>query len=117
MKKQWKFVVAGVGAILLAIILILLFSGDSQNDNKDEKAYRIGVITSLTGPVAPYGQSALNGIQLAVDEINNGPYPHIKIIVEDDGSSTQNAVSAFKKVELVISTQIRARRAPEAAPA
>ncbi|MGB4265837.1 MAG: ABC transporter substrate-binding protein [Limnochordia bacterium] len=56
---------------------------------------KIGLITSLTGPVSTYGQSVRNAVQMAVDEINaaggiNGN--KINLIVRDDkGDATEAA--------------------------
>jgi branched-chain amino acid transport system substrate-binding protein len=62
---------------------------------------RIGVINSLTGLFADQGRLVQNGILLAVDEINaKGGVNGRKIVlsVEDDGSNTQRAVRAFRKL-------------------
>jgi branched-chain amino acid transport system substrate-binding protein len=68
---------------------------------KKEKEIKIGVISSLTGTVAPYGERAWEGIQLATDEINQAGGIQdrtIKLILEDDKSSSNDAVFAFKKL-------------------
>lgn len=68
---------------------------------KEEKEFKIGVVLSLTERGATYGQRALRGMQLAVDEINEKEpfhsYP-IKLVVEDSKSSAQQALSAFRKL-------------------
>ena len=58
----------------LAIILILTLTmtimagcGASQNENE----IRIGVNYELTGDVASYGQASVEGIELALEEVNN----------------------------------------------
>jgi branched-chain amino acid transport system substrate-binding protein len=51
--------------------------------------------------VAPYGKNALDGLLQAKEEINkNGGIKgkEIKLIIEDDGSSTKEAVAAFYKI-------------------
>mgnify|MGYP000855442103 CR=1 FL=1 len=56
---------------------------------------KIGLITSLTGPVSTYGQSVNNAVQMAVDEINaaGGINGHkINLVVRDDkGDATEAA--------------------------
>jgi len=58
----------------LAIILILTLTmtimagcGASQNENE----IRIGINYELTGDVASYGQASVEGIELALEEVNN----------------------------------------------
>lgn len=54
--------------VLFAFLGLLLFScGDSK---KDSKTIKIGVILPLSGSLSNYGSSTLNGIQMAIDEIN-----------------------------------------------
>ena len=51
------------------------------------KPYKIGSVHSLTGPGAPVGKTALIGIQMAVDRINNAggiTGRKIELIAEDD---------------------------------
>jgi branched-chain amino acid transport system substrate-binding protein len=64
--------------------------------------YKIGVVLALTGRGATYGQESLNGMQLAVDEINeeakkNGD-PQVRLIVEDSQSDGPKTVEAFRKL-------------------
>ncbi len=58
---------------------------------------RIGVIASLSSFAANYGQSQLEGIQLAVSELEREG-AHIELFVEDDQSNTKQTVSAYKKL-------------------
>ena len=84
---------------ILIMILIGFFLFLSCSKETDE--IKIGIISSLTGTIAPYGESVLQGVQLAVDEINknsgiNGKT--IKPIIEDDQSDSKIAVSAINKL-------------------
>jgi len=87
-------------AIILSIISsLVVFTGCVK---KEEKEIKIGVITSLTGSGAPYGENVQNGIQVAVDEINNTGGINgkkITLLIEDDKTDPQIAVSAFRKLE------------------
>ena len=63
--------------------------------------HKIGVVLSLTGRGATYGQRALRGMQLAVDEINTTESFRtrpLKLFVEDSQSSAPQALSAFRKL-------------------
>lgn len=62
---------------------------------------KIGVIGTLTGIGAYYGEQELNGVKLALDEINqNGGISGriIELIVEDSQAAPQTAVTALQKL-------------------
>lgn len=90
-KRSWIF------------LMVLFFSTiaiASCNSSKPAD-FKIGIVLSLTDRGATYGKRALNGMQLAVQEINkNEPFrTHpIKLIVEDSKSSASQALSSFKKL-------------------
>lgn len=64
--------------------------------NKDN---RLGVVLSLTGPGAQYGQMVLDGVQLAVDEMNARPgLPKWRIVVEDDATDPRVGLNAVQKL-------------------
>lgn len=86
--------------IILTLLYIVFIFGCNQH-RKENNEINIGVITSLTGTIAPYGKNALNGLLLAQEEINNiGGINNKKInlIIEDDKSSSKDAVSSFNKL-------------------
>lgn len=90
-------VVFSIITILVASLIIFSF-GCAKKEGKE---IRIGVISSQTGTIAPYGQSVWEGIEIAVNELNqkdgiNGK--KIKIILEDDQSDPKIAVSAINKL-------------------
>ncbi len=85
-------------ALIIGLVISLGMVGCAKEEKKEIK---IGVISSLTGTVAPYGERAWEGIQLATDEINQAggiKDRTIKLILEDDKSSLNDAVFAFKKL-------------------
>lgn len=93
--------------LLLAMAAVMLLSACSggtnnagnKNANSDEIV--IGAMGPLTGNVAIYGISALNGVKLAVDEINaNGGIAgkQIKLLIEDEKGDTQEAVNVYNKL-------------------
>lgn len=87
-------------------MVLLLWSGSalfeqSKRKNSITEPIRIGAVLSLTGPAASYGESAKQGIDLAVEEINarggmNGRL--IEVMYEDDLTSTKDTVSAYRKL-------------------
>jgi branched-chain amino acid transport system substrate-binding protein len=82
---------------LIIVLSAFLFYSCQISKNEIE----IGAISELTGPIAPFGVRAMNGINLGVDYINkNGGIngKKIRLIIEDDRSIPQQAVSAMKKL-------------------
>ena len=65
----------------------------------------IGVVLPLTGHLASTGELMKQGLDLALNEINNGsrelelaPTGKLKFIIEDDTSTPEGAVDAFNKL-------------------
>ena len=70
-----------------------------QGVSKDE--IRIGTIQDLSGPLAGFGKQARNGMQLAVDELNEQGSVQgrkLKLYVEDSGYDPKKAVLAAQKL-------------------
>jgi branched-chain amino acid transport system substrate-binding protein len=90
--------------IFLALTSLLNLAGCKCNQNKigDEKeVIKIGIVLPLTGSAAVWGKNALNGINLAMEEINanlNSKSHELKIVVEDSRSESKNAVSSLEKL-------------------
>jgi branched-chain amino acid transport system substrate-binding protein len=86
----------------LAIATLMLCSGIAsaqQGISKDE--ILIGTIQDLSGPLAGYGKQARNGMQMAVEEINELGGIHgrkIKLLVEDSGYDPKKAILAAQKL-------------------
>ena len=90
-----KKIIPGI-VILIIIALVIIIS-----NNKETAEYKIGVILSLTERGATYGNRALNGIKLAIDELNKDEFfkdNQINLYVEDSKSSATEAVTAFNKL-------------------
>ncbi|MXZ01421.1 amino acid ABC transporter substrate-binding protein, partial [Candidatus Poribacteria bacterium] len=60
----------------------------------------IGVVLPLTGHLASEGELMKQGMDLALNEINNGQLgnPQFKFIIENDTSTPDGAVAAFNKL-------------------
>src|SRR5687768_18266032 len=62
---------------------------------------RVGVFGDLTGQTSSFGQSTKNGIELAVEEINNAGGINgkkIQLIVEDDQGRPEQAKTVVSKL-------------------
>jgi branched-chain amino acid transport system substrate-binding protein len=103
----------GVGAIVLALLLVLLAGcgaagtpaagsgGGGQPVAAGGKQVKLGVVLSLTGDAQVYGATQRNGVQLAVDEINQSTFvPGIQLVpvFEDDASKKDQGITAFNKL-------------------
>lgn len=88
-----------LSAALIAVWTVGLLVSCQRSPSPSE--YKIGAVLALTQRGATYGQRALKGMQLAVDELNaTEPFSKrpIKLIVEDSQSSAPQALSAFRKL-------------------
>ena len=86
MKKMTKFV-----SIVLAMMLVLSMGSVAAA----EGALKIGFIGPLTGAAAVYGTSAMQGGQIAVDEINALGGLQIEFLPQDDEHAPDKSVSAY----------------------
>ena len=86
---------------ILIVLVSCLASCEKNQENISEDEIRIGVVFSLTGDVAAYGQRSMKGVNVALYEINssggiNGK--KIRLIVEDAKSSAKDGVAAINKL-------------------
>lgn len=85
---------------------LLLLAGCGGDDSPDgdagsDEPIRIGVLTSLTGNFTPWGLQARDGMQLAVDDINNDggvDGRDIELVVVDDQSTAEEGVRALERL-------------------
>ena len=87
--------------LFLVSLLALFVLSCGAKASKDKNVIKVGVIGALTGNVAQYGTSTINGFKLKVKEINaaggiNGK--KIEIVEADSKGDVQEAINAFKKM-------------------
>lgn len=82
--------------VMIAIVAIGALILFKQPEDTNQNVIKIGVVLPLTGNVASYGNDAKDGIDLAVDLINNKQTKH-KFIVEyhDSKGEAQTAVTVL----------------------
>ncbi|MBR9704072.1 amino acid ABC transporter substrate-binding protein [Candidatus Pacearchaeota archaeon] len=95
-----KELVIAIVVLVVVVVVIGLFVVYS-NGNSDEDVIKIGVVSTLTGFGASWGDDIIKGIDLAVKEINTGggiKGKKIKVIYEDMGEvDLSAAASAARK--------------------
>ncbi|HHW57648.1 MAG TPA: ABC transporter substrate-binding protein [Clostridia bacterium] len=87
--------------IFALIFVVLIFASCSQTTSKNNDVIKIGVNYELSGDVATYGQSSVEGIELAVEQINkaggiNGK--QIVLIKYDNKSEPSEATTLASKL-------------------
>jgi len=86
------------------VLMALVFSCTHQpntNDAVDRSMIKIGYFGDLTGPTFNFGQSAINGVLMVADEVNqaggiNGR--RIDVVIEDDRGSPEEAARKTAKL-------------------
>lgn len=91
--------------VIVTIILIICLLGistwffSSKKDQTTTKEFRIGVVLPLTGDLANFGKTVLNGVKLrVVDFANENPNIVVRVIAEDSQAKPAVAVSAYQKL-------------------
>lgn len=82
--------------IVLAIILIAIFTGNS-NTVSGKETVKIGISMPLTGDLATYGQGDVNAIRLALEEFGNDTKYDYQLIIEDDGYDSSTIATNVQK--------------------
>jgi branched-chain amino acid transport system substrate-binding protein len=98
MKTITKMLGIGMGVL---IVVALIFGGFSGNVINDQETIEIGVVGTVSGFGAYFGDQVNKGLEIAVEEINsNGGIDgkKVKLIVEDSETSQIGAVLAANKL-------------------
>jgi len=97
MKMSKKTLVALIAALVVAAVLLAFLL---RNDSDTSGDIEVATILGLTGENAAYGIKMRNGLELAVDVINekgvNGR--KIKLIIEDSQWNPKNGVSIYRRL-------------------
>ncbi len=94
MKKRITSIL--ISAILIASLFTFTGCGSSSGDT-----IKIGTLGPYSGDTAMYGEAAKNGIQLAVDQVNNDGGingKQVELVSYDTKGDTTEAVSAYKRL-------------------
>lgn len=88
-------------AIVLVMSLLVGCGNGGENNNKDADGIKVGINYELSGGVASYGQASVDGILMAIDEVNaNGGIDGKQLIPVkiDNKSESAEATSVATKL-------------------
>jgi hypothetical protein len=100
--------------VLLTAFGLTLSCARQQQNPVDHSTIKIGFFGDLSGPTFNYGQSAMNGVLMAADEINQatGINGHnIDVVIADEKGSPEAAALAVGKLRVRRLTLIEQRGA------
>lgn len=111
--------------VLLGVVVTAAAGCENRTVDDGTGDIRVGLYASLTGDGASFGQSSLEGAQLAVEEINNAGGVlggrSIQLLVEDNQSRPEEASNAVTKLitqdrVVALIGEVASRRTLAAAP-
>lgn len=79
-----------IGVVIVVVILILI--GSTKKPAGD---FTVGAVLSLTGPAAVWGESAKNGMELALEGKDG-----MKVLFEDSKGVPADGISAFDRLQI-----------------
>ena len=89
----------GLKWVIIIILVVLVAWAFVAADREDaDDTIRVGALLSLTGDAGPWGESARDGILLALEEYNQAAEEKIEIVLEDTAGQTEKAVSGYRKL-------------------
>jgi branched-chain amino acid transport system substrate-binding protein len=93
----------GLFSLLLVVALPLAAcgGGEAGTDRGNGEPLRIGMLTSLTGNFTPWGVQVRDGMQLAVNEVNQAggvDGRRLELVVADDQSKAEEGARAIERL-------------------
>ena len=88
-------------ALVMVMSLVACGGGSSEETGNEDtaNAFLVGGTGPLTGAAAIYGNAAMNGAQIAVDEINAMGGIQFVLKYEDDAHDAEKAVNAYNALK------------------
>lgn len=95
--KKW---ILGIFVIVVLAIIILASKDKSSNDIAEAETVKIGLVAPLSGDAASYGEPVIEGVQLAIEELNNRENAKYKyeLIAEDGKCTGASAATVAQKL-------------------
>ncbi len=96
-RQSWQWITAIIVIVAIVLVITLWPSGSTT------EVIKIGFTGPLTGDIASWGQNALAGVTLAVNEINSSggiEGKQVKVFVEDDKAGPDAATTVTKLISV-----------------
>ena len=113
MKLNYRMFIIFLAISLITFSFLGCTKSDEENTTSNEnttienRVLKIGSIMPLTGAAAQYGNNCMNGIKLAVKEVNNSNSSlKFEMLFEDDQTIPKEAVTAFNKLTAINNVQV-----------
>lgn len=98
MKKQTTRIILGL-IVVAVIIVFLVVPNYGSNTPVEDNILKIGVTLPLSGDLSFIGESEMNSIEIAVNELRaENPDVEIEVIYMDDKFTPTDAISNFNKL-------------------
>jgi len=85
--------------LVCSLVTAVLLASCSGGGNDDPIAIKVGIVQSLSGDGALYGKSAVEGMELAIEEVNEDGDVEIEYVVVDDKSSVNDSLAAYRSLK------------------
>ncbi|HEX8650508.1 MAG TPA: ABC transporter substrate-binding protein, partial [Pyrinomonadaceae bacterium] len=108
--NRLSWIIGGFVALLVVGILIaLMTSRDALDEHSSPSSsqaaakgnIKVGIYTPVSGQISSFGQSTVNGIKMAADEINKAGGVggrQVELVIEDDQSRPEQAATVVTKL-------------------
>ncbi len=80
------------------LALLSTIAGASGAFAATKPVLKLGAVFSMSGPTASFGQESMDGVRMAIQEINKKADIKIDLVLEDDKSESTDATNAIRKL-------------------
>lgn len=101
MKIMKRILFLALTVVMAASLLAGCSSKTANSGSSDKAPYKLGVLTTISGPNGFLGLDIVDALNLEVDKLNSegGVDGHpVQLVVEDDGFDSAKAVNGFNKL-------------------
>lgn len=99
--RQKTYALGAAGVLVVVGLIGWGMRNREERPGTDQAPIRIGVMAALSGPLGSLGQSALHGLELAIDETNaQGGVRgrRLELVVEDTTGDAVEGINVFNKL-------------------